>query len=122
MLRFKTVGDHEIKIAILMPKGLQPGVHPVMYRLHGGFLVAGHGLHAPFWERWQARLAVEHGAIIVSPDFRLLPTPNGVEDQIEDVLDGWHWVTDNLPGIFRERYPGHVLDFTHTSLQGASAG
>lgn len=94
----------------------------MLYHLHGGFLVAGYGLYAPFFGRWEARLAVKHGAIIISPDYRLLPTTNGVADQLEDVVDCWEWTKEKLPGILQEKAPGHALDFSRVLLQGSSAG
>ncbi|KAM0555890.1 hypothetical protein ACHAPJ_006292 [Fusarium lateritium] len=119
---FKTVSSHDIKTAILLPKNLKPGPHPIIYHIHGGFLVMGHGLFAPFFPKWVDKLALEHSAIIVSPDYRLLPSANGLADVLEDVEDGWQWTKSQLPGILKEKAPGHFLDFSHTLLAGGSAG
>lgn len=67
-------------------------------------------------------LAREHSAIIVSPDYRLLPSANGVPDTIEDVEDGWAWTKENLNSVLKEKAPGHSVDFNHTLLVGGSAG
>lgn len=36
---YKKIGDHEIEVAILVPKELKSGKHPVMVKFHGGGLV-----------------------------------------------------------------------------------
>ncbi|KAF4437913.1 hypothetical protein F53441_12919 [Fusarium austroafricanum] len=119
---FKTVGTHNVKTAILLPKNLKPGAHPIIYHLHGGFLVMGHGLFAPFFPRWIDQLALQHSAIIISADYRLIPSANGLEDVLEDVEDGWQWTKANLPVILEEKAPGHSLDFSRVLLAGGSAG
>lgn len=114
--------SHEIKTAILVPKDLKPGSHPIVYHIHGGFLVMGHGLFAPFFARWVDKLALKNNAIIISPDYRLLPSANGLQDILEDVEDGWQWTKSQLSGIMEERFPGISLDFSRTILVGGSAG
>lgn len=59
---------------------------------------------------------------MVSADYRLLPTPNGVADQLEDVEDFWQWTRTTLPSIIERRAPGFSLDFSQLLLTGASAG
>ncbi|WZH48274.1 Alpha/Beta hydrolase protein [Fusarium acuminatum] len=119
---FKTVASHDIKTAILVPKGLKPGAHPVIYHIHGGFLVMGHALFAPFFARWVDKLALKNNAIIISPDYRLLPSANGLQDILEDVEDGWRWTKAQLPGILENKFPGISMDLSHTLLVGGSAG
>ncbi|KAF4983800.1 hypothetical protein FZEAL_884 [Fusarium zealandicum] len=119
---FKTVSSHDIKAAILIPKDLKPGPHPVIYHIHGGFLVTAHGLFAPFFTKWMDRLALQKSAIIVSPDYRLLPSANGVADLLEDMEDCWQWVNLKLSSILQDKAPGHTLDFSQTLLVGGSAG
>lgn len=36
---YKKIGDHEIEVALLVPKELKSGKHPVMVKFHGGGLV-----------------------------------------------------------------------------------
>ena len=114
--------SHDIKTAVLVPKDLKPGVHPVVYHIHGGFLVGGDGLFAPFFPRWVDKLAREHSAIIVSPDYRLLPSKNGVADVIEDTEDCWIWTKSNLNDILAQKAPGHTLNLSKVFLVGGSAG
>lgn len=105
-----------------MPKNIKPGLHPILYHIHGGFLVTAHGLFAPFFPKWVDRLALEHSAIIVSPDYRLLPSENGVADVLEDVEDGWKWIQSSLASLLEKIAPGVEPDFHRVLLAGGSAG
>lgn len=81
-----------------------------------------HGLFAAGWEKWMNKLALEHGAIVVSPDHRLLPTANGIADVLEDIKDGWAWTRSKLNKLLEEKAPGHEVDFGKTMVAGGSAG
>jgi len=37
---YKKIGDHEIEVNVLIPKGIAPGKHPLMVKWHGGGLVS----------------------------------------------------------------------------------
>ncbi|CAM1503499.1 Fc.00g010900.m01.CDS01 [Cosmosporella sp. VM-42] len=119
---YKTISAHDIKAAILIPKTLEPGRHPVIFQLHGGFLMTAHSLFAPFFPVWASKLALEHSAIIVSADYRLLPSTNGVAEINQDLEDFWQWTRSELPNVMSEKTPGHLLDFSKTLLTGGSAG
>jgi acetyl esterase/lipase len=116
------VSSHDIKAAVLIPRNLKPGPHPVIVNIHGGFFATGHSLFAPWFHPWQLKLAIDHGAIIISADYRLLPTANGIADQIDDLEDFWQWSRTKLPALLQRRAPGHSLDFNHLLLVGGSAG
>jgi acetyl esterase/lipase len=120
--RYKIVSGHEIKAAVLIPKDLRPGLHPVIVNVHGGFFATAHSLFAPFFAPWVLRLAIDHGAIIVSADYRLLPTSNGVAKQLEDLEDFWQWYRGALPTVLQGNASGHEIDYGQTLLIGASAG
>lgn len=79
-------------------------------------------MFALFFPPWVLDLALQHDAIIVSADYRLLPTPNGMADQLEDLEDFWQWSRKDLPAILGRRAPGQYLDFDRLALLGASAG
>jgi carboxylesterase type B len=81
-----------------MPKHLKPGSHPIIFKIHGGFLTYGHSLFAPFFTPWVLKLTLEHSAILVSANYRLLPSANGVADLLEDLEDFWQWTHSHLPG------------------------
>lgn len=106
----------------MIPKGLVPGYHPVIFSIHGGFLMTGHSLFAPFFSPATLKLSTENSAIIISVDYRLLPSANGVADLLEDLEDSWHWARTQLPAILQRRRPGHQLDFSRLILHGGSAG
>lgn len=120
--RYKIVSDHEIKAAVLTPKDLKSGLHPVIVNIHGGFFSTAHSLFAPFFAPWALKLALDHGAIIVSADYRLLPTSNGIADQLEDLEDFWQWYRTTLPSILERDHPGYEVDYKRTLLVGGSAG
>lgn len=84
--------------------------------------MTGHSLFAPFFAPSILKLAVEDSAIIISVDYRLLPSANGVADLLEDLEDSWQWARTDLPAILGRRCPGQQLDFSRLILQGGSAG
>lgn len=96
-------------------------MHPVIVNIHGGFFSTAHSLFAPFFAPWALKLALDHGAIIVSADYRLLPTPNGVADQLEDLEDFWQWYRSTLPSVLQRTAAGHEVDCKHALLTGGSA-
>jgi acetyl esterase/lipase len=119
---YKTVDSHDIKSAVLIPKGLAAGNHPVILNIHGGFFTMAHSLFAEFFPQWALELAREKGAIIVSADYRLLPTANGIVDQAQDISDWWAWTRTDLNEVLQKRFPGHSADLSRLVLTGASAG
>jgi hypothetical protein len=106
----------------LIPKDLKPDSHPVIFNIHGGFLVYGHSLFAPFFSPWVLKLALENSAVVISPDYRLLPSANGVADVLEDLEDFWQWTRSHLPEVLEHHAPGHSTDLSRLLLTGNSAG
>lgn len=88
---YKKVGDHEIRADILIPKSAHTGKRPTIIRYHGGGLVMGDSLFMFFFPHWLSDLALEHGAIIVSPNYRLLPEATSPEIYV-DIEDFWSWL------------------------------
>ena len=84
--------------------------------------MTAHSLFAPFFPEWVCKLALEKSAIIVSVDYRLLPTENGVADVLEDLEDFWKWSRSSLPQLIAEKAPGSSPDYSRTLLAGTSAG
>lgn len=39
---YKRIGEHDIEVAILVPRGIEAGKHPAMVKFHGGGLVCCH--------------------------------------------------------------------------------
>jgi acetyl esterase/lipase len=67
--------------------------HPVLVRFHGGFLITGAALYPDFIPQWSLDYCRQHNAILVAPDYRLLPESNGV-DILDDLDDFWKWLRD----------------------------
>lgn len=59
---------------------------------------------------------------MVSADYRLLPSANGVADVLEDLEDFWQWTHSDLAEIIKRRATGHSLDLSHVMVTGQSAG
>jgi len=116
------VSNHEIKAAVLIPNNFKPGLHPIIINIHGGFFSTAHSLFAPFFAPWALKLALDYEAIVVSADYRLLPTQNGIADQLEDLEDFWRWYHDNLPSVLRHKTAGFEIDYKRALLIGGSAG
>ncbi|KAH8669402.1 Alpha/Beta hydrolase protein [Ilyonectria robusta] len=116
----------KIEVDILAPKRLKlepTGSHPVIVRIHGGFLVTGSSLFPAWFSKWILDFAEEHSAVIVSPNYRLLPEVKG-RDIMHDMANFWTWLQTGGP----ERHlasvgSSHVaLNLSQTLLAGESAG
>lgn len=133
----------KIEVDILAPKRLKLGPtksHPVIVRIHGGFLVrmpiteltteanaaaqvTGSSLFPAWFSKWILDFAEEHGAVIVSPNYRLLPEVKG-RDIMHDMANFWTWLQTDGP----ERHLASVgwyhvaLNLSQTLLAGESAG
>jgi acetyl esterase/lipase len=119
---YKTVSSHHVKATFIIPKNLKPGTHPVIVNAHGGFLTTGHASFAGFMPGYVLKLALQGSAIIISMDYRLLPTANGVADILEDLEDFWQWFKKDASAVLQKRHPEQSLDFSKVLLTGGSAG
>ncbi|KAL4915685.1 Alpha/Beta hydrolase protein [Aspergillus aurantiobrunneus] len=119
---FKQVGNHGIRADILVPQTPYNGKRPTIVRFHGGGLMIGDSLYTDFWPHWLSDLALQHGAVIVSPNYRLMPQATGL-DIYDDVEDFWAWLRS--PAV-AELLAAHTtpteLDLTRILLAGESAG
>ena len=106
----------------MIPKNATPGSHPVLIDIHGGFLAMAHSLFYQFFPPWVSKLALENSAILIRPDYRLLPSAHGVADILEDMEDFWAWTRSELPKILKNRASGHVMDLSKLFLTGSSGG
>ncbi|KAJ5864890.1 uncharacterized protein N7529_006806 [Penicillium soppii] len=88
---YKTVASHSIRTDILIPQNQHTGKRPIIIRFHGGGLVTADSLYMDFWPQWLTDLAIETNAIILSPNYRLLPSATSTQIY-EDVEDFWAWV------------------------------
>ncbi|OJJ97803.1 hypothetical protein ASPACDRAFT_45101 [Aspergillus aculeatus ATCC 16872] len=119
---YKTVGDHGIRTDILVPQAPHTGRRPTIIRFHGGGLMIADSLFMAFWSPWLSDLALKHGAVIISPNYRLMPQANGL-DILEDIEDLWKWVNSSAA---RDLLAAHSipteLDLTRVLAVGDSAG
>ncbi|KAH8130095.1 alpha/beta-hydrolase [Trichoderma asperelloides] len=82
---------------ILVPKRpCQLSRLPVIVRIHGGFLVTGSSLFPAWFSKWILEFAEEQSAVIISPNYRLLPEVKGM-DIIQDMKNFWDWFQRDGP-------------------------
>lgn len=118
---FKTVGTHEIKVDILLPPNIQPGIHPLIIAFHGGYLIVGARDLYGAMAAWMPAYATTTSAIIVSPDYRLFPSAS-TADILSDLESLWQWVQKELTGILSKHAPGYEVDLKKILVEGGSAG
>jgi acetyl esterase/lipase len=63
--------------------------------------------------------SILHSAIIISPDYRMLPEANGL-DIMKDLSDFWEWVHGG--GVHEELETGIEIDYEKILIEGGSAG
>jgi acetyl esterase/lipase len=117
---YKKVNNHPIRADILIPKTAHTGPRPVILRYHGGGLVMGDSLFMPFFPHWLADLAEKHNAIIVSPNYRLLPETTSPEIYA-DIEDFWTWLHGPEFGALLEKHDAEA-DLGRIITAGDSAG
>ena len=120
-ITYKTVFNTPIDATILIPKSIKPGKYPVLVRWHGGYLVSGARMFLPFFQQWVFDFALSHSAIIVVPDYRLMPESSGL-DILEDVADFWSWTCNSLPEELKKISSDISIDLKRIAVVGESAG
>ncbi|THZ98364.1 alpha/beta-hydrolase [Aureobasidium pullulans] len=120
---YKNVDGVAIKTAILVPKSSKPGTKaPVLVHMHGGGFMTGNRLFEPWFALWFMQWAESVGAVIVSPDHRLLPESSS-EDMAEDIVDFWSWVHADLSAKVSRVTSGTTeVDLENIAVGGESAG
>ncbi|KAH8592581.1 Alpha/Beta hydrolase protein [Bisporella sp. PMI_857] len=129
---YKTVLGHQITTDILIPSHLASrlsstptegsALRPVLLRFHGGGLVGASSLFPDFFAPWHLELASRHSAIIVSPNYRLLPE-SSVDEILSDIEDLWVWVQTEMRAFVETQTKGSVsVDTSRIITAGDSAG
>ncbi|RAR03038.1 alpha/beta-hydrolase [Stemphylium lycopersici] len=130
---YKKIGEHEIGVAVLVPKDLKPGKHPVMVKFHGGGLVTGDALYADWISAFFVPLIHRTCSIVVLPNYRLIPEHTGA-DILQDLADFWTWFhsggvdaflsSQHALGADKEGSSNSLisLDYTKILASGDSAG
>jgi acetyl esterase/lipase len=134
---YKSVNDHPIQVYALVPKlllanitpasssaaagGSKPTPSPVIVKFHGGFLVTGDALYDDWFPQWLVDYALQHTAVVVLPNHRLLPEATGREI-VDDVHDFWTWLRDEFPAYLGAEAAGLEVDLAKVLVTGESAG
>lgn len=82
---------------------------------------SGSSLFPDWFPKWQVELALQHNAIVVLPNYRLLPDSSGM-DIMDDIDDLWTWVTFKLADTLRDNTNGVEPDLSRILTAGESAG
>jgi acetyl esterase/lipase len=122
-LVYSTVGTHELRASVLRPKcpGSTDALIPVMVFWHGGGFITGSRMYEPWWPKWLIQLAQSQGAMIVAPDFRLMPEASP-SDVMDDVASFWMWYSRRFPGISAAEAWDTRPDLGRTICAGQSSG
>jgi pimeloyl-ACP methyl ester carboxylesterase len=125
-LPYRVINNHSLDATVLIPKNtcgnpLDKKECPVMVRFHGGGFIVGHRNYEPWFAQWFLDLAYAHGAIIISPDYRLLPESNGA-DILSDLEHFWQWIQKDLLDIAEKQRWGVVPDLSRVLCCGESSG
>ncbi|KAL6237492.1 hypothetical protein BDW75DRAFT_228678 [Aspergillus navahoensis] len=119
---YKQAGDHAIRVDILVPQTPAHGKRPTIVRFHGGGLIIADSLYVDFWPQWLSDLALHHNAIIVSPNYRLMPQATGLEIY-DDIEDFWAWLrSPALQELLARHKTPTQLDLDRILVGGESAG
>ncbi|KAJ9246432.1 hypothetical protein DTO207G8_8970 [Paecilomyces variotii] len=121
-LDYKQFGGHGIRADILIPKAPFQGKRPVIARFHGGGLIAGDSMYLDWMPQWLLQLANRHSAVIVSPNYRLLPEATGV-DILDDIEEFWSWLhSPSLAETLKNHESKTELALSRIITAGDSAG
>jgi predicted esterase len=122
-LIYSTVGTHELRASVLRPKctGSTDTPIPVLVFWHGGGFITGSRMYEPWWPKWLIQLAQSQGAMIVAPDFRLMPEASP-SDVMDDVASFWMWYSRRFPGTAASEAWDTRPDLGRTICAGQSSG
>ncbi|KAE8423109.1 putative polyketide synthase [Aspergillus pseudocaelatus] len=117
------IAGHPLVVSLFIPKTTKPGAsYPVLVHFHGGGFIVGHRLYEPWYADWLLEMALSKGAIIVSPDFRLLPEASPLE-VLDDIHCFWEWLHQEAAADAMSWVDCPVnLDLGQIALHGESSG
>ncbi|KAJ6028305.1 hypothetical protein N7540_003881 [Penicillium herquei] len=127
--KYKEARGTPIFLSVLVPKVLiAEGVdltekRPIITNFHGGFLIGGNRLYSEWIQDWLLELSVSQRAILVLPDYRLLPESTGM-DILSDIDSFWSWLSGSMESNLTALYPSLSLrpDLDRILVTGDSAG
>lgn len=126
-ITYKVVQGHKITVDVLIPQDehTTPALHgrgvPLVAKFHGGGLVTGASLYPGFLAPWNFQFAQRHSAIMVFPNYRLLPESDAA-DLLEDLADFWNWVAHDLQAFMSKTVEGCIVNLQKVVIIGDSAG
>lgn len=124
---YSTVKGHELGTTLLTPKNALESLDesstpiPVLVFWHGGGFITGHRLYEPWWPTWLLEFSQRENAVIIAPDYRLLPEATGV-DILEDMDAFWNWYNLSLPTLLTDQPWSGRVDLAKLVCAGQSAG
>ncbi|KAJ5108234.1 hypothetical protein N7456_004909 [Penicillium angulare] len=119
---YKHIGNHGIRVDILTPRTNYVGQRPLIVRVHGGGLMMGDSFYMDWWPQWLSDLALQKEAIIVSPNYRLLPEATGA-DIYADIEDFWTWLhSPEFVNLLANQSTPTTVDLKRILVSGESAG
>jgi acetyl esterase/lipase len=125
-LPYRVVKNHSLDATLFIPTHFLSRSNykqkcPVMVHFHGGGFILGHRRYEPWFAQWFLDLAQAHDAIIIRPDYRLLPE-SSMADILSDVDHFWRWVQCDLLRIAEEHSWGVIPDLSRILCCGESSG
>ncbi|PYI33454.1 alpha/beta-hydrolase [Aspergillus indologenus CBS 114.80] len=123
-LCYHMVDNHALEATLFIPTHLASRPRcSVLVHFHGGGFLMGHRRYEPWFAQWFLDLARAHEAIIIRPDYRLLPE-SSVGDILQDIDQFWRWMQRDLPSIMAHKYPelGVLPDLSRVLCCGESSG
>jgi acetyl esterase/lipase len=118
---YKRIGSFDISLAVLIPKGIRPGKHPLHVKWHGGGLISGDALLQDWFSNYLVSFTHRTASITVLPNYRFVPEHSGI-DILEDIRDFWSWADQHLVDFVRNAAPGVEVDLNNLLVSGDSSG
>ncbi|EMR71266.1 putative alpha beta hydrolase fold-3 domain protein [Eutypa lata UCREL1] len=118
---YKHVNSQPIHAFFLIPKELPPGPRPLLVRFHGGAWSEGEA--ESFMRPFFLELALKHGAVILTPDYRIRPE-HEITDLLEDIGSFWKWIErGDAQQVLRDSLSNRALQLdAHNLLVGGESG
>jgi acetyl esterase/lipase len=118
---YKRIGIFDISIAVLIPRNIKPGRHPLHVKWHGGGLISGDALLQEWFSNYLVSFTHRTSSVIVLPNYRFVPEHSGA-DILEDIRDFWAWAYRDLATFVRNAAPGVEVNFEQLLVSGDSSG
>jgi len=115
------ISGQPVHLHVLLPKSATLGHLPVLIHFHGGFFFTGSALFPDWNTQWNLSYILQHNAIRVSANYRLLPESTGL-DILSDIKSVISWVEHDLEPYLRSVGLQISPDLSKVAVYGDSAG